>query len=480
MFLTILLRDSSPNRDVVQRQEVNMAVKNYILDTNVLLSDTSSLYAFEDNNVVIPLIVLEELDRHKSRHDEVGKNARQVARELDSLRQMGNLLSGVRLNQSGASGLISIASAKDGVSLIPIELRSDKADNFIIALAYEKSRDPESAFVLVSKDINVRIKCDALGIPSEDYLKMRVTTDKENIYRGVMKLDATSDIISTFHEDGGLAITAEIFGDTRFFPNQFVVLKDETAVGGSRSAISRVVEQSDKPFLRPLFEPKDVFGLLPKNKEQKFAIDLLFDDGVKLVTLLGPAGTGKTLIACAAGLQQVQGVGGGDSAIYNKLIITRPIQPLGKDIGFLPGTLEEKMEPWISPLKDSLNFLFGNKGRAGKRDESMLALHIQKKRIEVEALTYIRGRSIPGAFIIIDEAQNLSVHELKTIVTRVSEGTKIILTGDIEQIDNTHVDAYTNGLTYAIEKFKVYDIAGHVSLIKGERSQLATLASKIL
>lgn len=461
-----------------------MAIKNYVLDTNVLLSDTGAIYAFQENNVIIPMVVLEELDRHKNRHDEVGRNARQVARELDGLRQQGNICEGITLNDGNATGKLRVVPGI-GLKAMPVELQSEKADNHIIALAFDLSKKlaaTDDPVILVSKDINVRIKCDALGIPCQDYLKMRVTTDKENIYRGVVRVESTAEMISTFYEEGGLPVDERI-GDHKFYPNQFVVLKDAAVVDGPKSAIGRYVTQGGVPYLRPLYEFREgatVFGLTPRNKEQKFALDLLFDNSVKLVTLLGPAGTGKTLLACAAGLQQVQGVSGRENSPYTKLIVTRPIQPLGKDIGYLPGTLEEKMEPWIAPLKDSLNFLFGNKGRPGKRDESMLALHMQKNKIEVEALTYIRGRSIPDAFIIIDEAQNLSVHELKTIITRVSEGTKIVLTGDIEQIDNTHVDAYTNGLTYAIEKFKHHDIAGHVTMIKGVRSELATLASKIL
>lgn len=461
-----------------------MTTKNFILDTNVLLSDTSAFYAFEEHDVILPLVVIEELDKHKSRHDEIGRNARQVVRELDALRQKGSLYHGVKLDHGGATGILRVAAAK-GLGDLPIELQSVKADNFIIALALElvnteKALGSDIQHVLVSKDLNVRVKCDAIGVPSQDYLKMRLTTDKENIYRGVMKIPSTSMIIGSFYDNGGISvIDAGI--DIDLYPNQFVVLKDEAIVSGPKSAIGRVTTRDNKQFLCPVFESaKGVFGLNPKNKEQTFALDLLLDNSVKLVSLLGPAGTGKSLLAVAAGLQQVQGIGGMAEAPYNKLIITRPIQPLGKDIGYLPGTLEEKMEPWISPLKDSLNFLFGNKTRVGKTDEMMLSMHIQKKRIEVEALTYIRGRSIPNAFILIDEAQNLSVHELKTIITRVSEGTKIVLTGDLHQIDNTHVDAYTNGLTYAVEKFKHYDIAGHVTLNKGERSALATLASQIL
>lgn len=463
-----------------------MSAKNYILDTNVLLSDPSSLFAFEENNVIIPLVVLEELDRHKGRPDEIGKNARTVTRSLDELRQKGSLETGVKLDIGGATGILKVVSSALRIGSLPVGLQPDKADNMIIATAHNmwaKNQTTEK-FILVSKDINVRVKCDALGVPCQDYMKNRVTTDKEQIFRGVRKIETSPEVITRFYEEDGLEITPEIVGDIQLCPNEFVVLKNDSIVGGPKSAIGRVVDGKNGGVLQKLYQAHDgkggIFGLVPKNKEQTFAIDLLMDPSIKLVTLLGPAGTGKTLVAVAAGLHQVQGIGGMQDAPYSKLIITRPIQPLGKDIGYLPGTLEEKMDPWISPLKDSLNFLFGNKNRMGKRDETMLTMHMEKKKIEVEALTYIRGRSIPNAFIIIDEAQNLSMHELKTIVTRVSEGTKIILTGDIEQIDNTHVDVYTNGLTYAVEKFKDYPIAGHVTMIKGERSELATLASKIL
>ena len=242
-------------------------------------------------------------------------------------------------------------------------------------------------------------------------------------------------------------------------------------------------------MLVPISKVESAFGLTNRNKEQAFSLDLLFDDRIKLLTLVGPSGTGKTLLALGAALEQLRGLG--TLPRYDKLIVTKPVQAVGKDIGFLPGTLEEKMEPWIAPIRDNLNFLMDarrnrprRKRQGAKQDDSddNLYLNLMQRQglIEIEAITFIRGRSIPNAFIIIDEAQNLSMHELKTIITRVGDGTKIVLTGDIEQIDNVHVDAFTNGLTYAVERFKEYPIAGHVTLVKGERSELATLASKIL
>lgn len=462
----------------------NAVEKCFVLDTNVLLSDPSSIYSFEEHNVVIPLIVLEELDRQKSRQDEVGKSARAVARELDDLRATGNLFDGIRLAHGTATGILQIKSLSSTLSFdkLPPELRTGSADNIIISLAkFLTDTLTSKKVVLVSKDINVRLKADSIGVVADDYLKMRVATDKEHIYGGVMRLDVPADVLETFYTGKKVDAVGDFFDVHEFQPNQFVVMKDVAAPG--KSAIGRFVLVNGMPTIQQFRfarEGMTLFGgLAPKNKEQLFALELLLDPNVKLVTLLGAAGTGKTLLSVAAGLNQVNGISGVANAPYSKLIVTRPIQPLGKDIGFLPGTLEEKMDPWISPIKDSLNFLFG-KPKAKREDETMLSMHLEKKKIEIEALTYIRGRSIPDSFIIIDEAQNLSVHELKTIITRVSEGTKIVLTGDIEQIDNTHVDVYSNGLTHAVEKFKYYPISGHVTMRKGERSELASLAASIL
>jgi len=464
-----------------------MQKKTYVLDTNVLLSDPTSLFSFEDNDVILPMAVLEELDKQKSRQDEVGKNARQVSRTLDELRTKGEgtLVDGVKLHSGGYLTILPIEASI--MELMPLELKDLKNDNLIIALMLDLKRKGIES-VLVSKDINVRVKCDSLGIACEDYLKMRVANDTQEFYRGVEVVDVDQDLVDQLYRNRAIE-ASEVPLKKEPCPNQIVIMKGSR--GSSASAITKCVVDNGQKLLEPIENIESAFGLVPRNKEQKFSLDLLYDDKIKLLTLVGPSGTGKTLLALAAALDQLKGIG--TRPKYNKLIVTRPVQPVGKDIGFLPGTLEEKMEPWIAPVRDNLNFLMGSqkkvgsgRGRGGSRqttsgrDEPYLAIMQDKGLIEIEAITFIRGRSIPNAFIVIDEAQNLSMHELKTIVTRVGDGTKIVLTGDIEQIDNVHVDAFTNGLTYAVEKFKDYAIAGHVTLLKGERSELATIASKIL
>ena len=464
--------------------------KTYILDTNVLLSDPTSIFSFDEHNVVIPMIVLEELDRHKSRPDEVGRNARQVSRSLDNLREKGNLVDGVPLKDGGSIRVGRMDVTQD----IPLAgLEAGKADNMIIAFA--KYHDGAT---LVSKDINVRIKCDSLGVKCEDYLKMRVADDPQKFFRGVEVIETSEETVDNFYHDGKVQLTPEELKGHKLYPNEIVVIKNIIDGVTSKSAITKCVDPAQP--LVPIAKIEHAFGLKPRNKEQSFSLDLLFDEKVKLLTLVGPSGTGKTLLAVAAGLEQLKGLGDPKTARYDKLIVTRPVQPVGKDIGFLPGTMQEKMEPWIAPVRDNLNFLMDQKRnrparrpqRNGKQDggqhggerpvadDMYLQLMQERGLIEIEAITFIRGRSIPNAFIVIDEAQNLSMHELKTIITRVGDGTKIILTGDIEQIDNVHVDVFTNGLSYAVEKFKEHAISGHVTLIKGERSELATLASKIL
>lgn len=468
-------------KDQSAGEQVSEKKKTYVLDTNVLLSDPNSIFSFDEHNVIIPMIVLEELDRHKSRPDEVGRNARQVTRSLDGLRERGNLIDGVPLKDGG----VLKVGRMDVIDNIPLGgLEAGKADNMIIAFAKFYSES-----VLVSKDINVRIKCDSLGVKCEDYLKMRVADDPQKFFRGVEVIEVEEDVVDDFYRNGNIMLPAEALNGHKLYPNQIVVIKNVHDGQTSKSAITKCIDPAQP--LVSIAKIEHAFGLKPRNKEQSFSLDLLFDEKIKLLTLVGPSGTGKTLLAVAAGLEQLRSLGDPSKAKYDKLIVTRPVQPVGKDIGFLPGTLEEKMEPWIAPVRDNLNFLMDQRRNRPKKargpnntapasDDTYLQMMQERGLIEIEAITFIRGRSIPNAFIVIDEAQNLSMHELKTIITRVGDGTKIVLTGDIEQIDNVHVDVFTNGLSYAVEKFKDYTISGHVTLVKGERSELATLASKIL
>lgn len=470
-------------KETPSNEEPMSQKKTYVLDTNVLLSDPNSIFAFQENDVIIPMIVLEELDRHKSRPDEVGRNARHVTRSLDTLRERGSLHKGVVLKEGGTLRVGGMDQIK-GVVLDGLE--PGKPDNMIIAYA---KTNPQA--ILVSKDINVRVKCDSFDIKCEDYLKQRVADDPQKFFRGVEVLEVPEALVEGFYHDGNVTIPTDLLDGQHLYPNQIVVIKHVEDGQTTHSAIAKCVEPG-KPLI-PITKIDHAFGLKPRNKEQSFSLDLLFDEKIKLLTLVGPSGTGKTLLALAAGMEQLRGLGDPGKSKYDKLIVTRPVQPVGKDIGFLPGTMQEKMEPWIAPIRDNLNFLMDSRRQRPKKqrngpdgqpkqaaEDVYLQLMQERGLIEIEAITFIRGRSIPNAFIIIDEAQNLSMHELKTIITRVGDGTKIILTGDIEQIDNAHVDVFTNGLSYAVEKFKEHSISGHVTLIKGERSELATLASKIL
>lgn len=455
--------------------------KTYILDTNVLLSDPHCFNNFKDNDLIIPMLVLEELDRHKSRSDEVGRNCREVTRTLDELSKSGSLKDGVQLSSGGTLRVMTSSEKKNKKS----DLDSTIVDNMIINFALEYSKKHPDKVFLVSKDINVRIKCSSLAIQAQDYLSMRASDSFDALYTGVKVLTAPDDVINRFY--GGDEVNIKEITSDVTYPNQLFVLKSSDST--MTSALCRL---SQNGHLLQLQKFDNVFGIKPRNKEQNFSFDLLMNPAVKLLTLTGRAGCGKTLLALAAGLAQLDSIG--SHPTYQKLIVSRPIHPVGKDIGFLPGTLAEKMEPWVAPVRDNLEYLLNatsnkklTRTRSKKPEDSQnlfndpyLELMQQKGLIEIEAITYIRGRSIPNAFIIIDEAQNLTTHELKTIITRAGEGTKIVLTGDLEQIDNVHVDSFTNGLTHAIEKFKDYDISGHVTLLKGERSELATLASKIL
>ena len=439
-----------------------MAKQIYVLDTSACLTDGSAIKSFGNNDVVLPLKVLDEIDAQKKRQDGVGTNARFIIRHLDNLREEGNLNKGVRIAKG--KGILSVKNYDP--SVIPDDLNLNSPDNQIIATALtEKKNNPRKKVIVVTKDINMRVKCDALGVLSEDYQGHDIVKDPDELFVGITDCLVDDELIDQFYAGEEVYLPEELEKDLK--PNEFVMLV--STANNKKTALTQFVRQ-DAP-LKKIMQYDNIWGVKPRNKEQTFAFSLLMNPDVPIVSLIGKAGTGKTLLAIAAGLEQI--MGGQDYERYKKLIVSRPVQPLGKDIGFLPGTLEEKMLPWLAPIQDNLEFLMGN-------DKNALLDHMERGVVEIEALTYIRGRSISNAFIIIDEAQNLSGHELKTILTRVGEGTKIILTGDIEQIDNIYIDEKTNGLTYAVEKFKDYDLAGHITLQKGERSKVASLSAKIL
>jgi PhoH-like ATPase len=442
--------------------------KTFVLDTNVLLSDPNALFSFEENDVVLPMIVLEELDRHKDRQDEVGRNARETSRKLSILTKEHKVFDGpIPLGEK--RGELKILSYNflgfpDIKELIPSELEGKSGDNQILAVcrAFQKS-NPDIMMSLVTRDVLLRLKANALGIPCDDYRKLHVAKSVSGLYTGMSTLTGCFDL-DTFYREGIMDLTEKV----ELHPNEFVLLKN---LEDDATALARVTNKNKLKAINT-YSPCKIEG---RNKEQKFALDLLLNPDIPLVTVVGSAGTGKTLLAIASGLHQVI-----DTKRYKSLIVCRPIQPLGKDIGFLPGTMEEKMEPWVAPIKDNLRYLLTADGKKSKRSEETMQMLFDNGTIEVEAMTFIRGRSIANAFMIIDEAQNLNAHELKTIITRVGEGTKIVLTGDIEQIDNMYVDSVSNGLTIAIEKFKDSELSGHITLVKGERSALATMASQIL
>lgn len=441
-----------------------MSKKIFVLDTNVLLTDSNSLLNFDDGDIAIPLKVLDEIDKHKKRQDSVGVHARNTIRKLDELRSQGNLFEGVKLEEEGDNRLF--IRGFDPFKL-PDDLDVENPDNQIIATALSiKENNKKSKVILVSRDINMRVKCDALSIDCEDYSNDQVVDDIEGLYTGLTEHLVDDQIIDSVYKDEAVYLDEE---EIKVEPNQYVMLISSS--NDKKTALVRFLSY-ERPLKKIDSYKKGIWGVRPKNKEQNFALDLLMNPDIPLVTIIGKAGSGKTLLALAAGLQQCFGATANDSH-YSRVIVTKPVEPVGKDIGFLPGSMEEKMLPWLAPIQDNLKNLMGN-------DKITLDMYMDEGKIEIEAMTFIRGRSIANAFIIIDEAQNMTKHEIKTVLTRVGEGTKIVLTGDIEQIDNVYLDETTNGLTYVIDRFKEQNSSGHITLIKGERSQIATLASKLL
>ncbi len=445
-----------------------MAKKNYVLDTSVFLTDADSIFKFSNNDIFVPLKVLEEIDGHKKRQDSVGINARKIIRIFDDLRNKGSLQKGVRISKgAGIVKVISYEALKDVIFPPDLDLRHP--DHMIIATAVslrQNSVDNRKT-VIVSRDINMRVIADSVGLLSEDYISESAVTSTEELYEGFTVFSVDDQIIDRFYGDEPIMIAKDEV-DEEWMPNQYLLLVSNA--NDKKSALARFKDHF-QPLQKVVHDKLPDWRITARNKEQAFAIDLLMDPTVKVVSLVGRAGSGKTLCAIAAGLQQTIGLRGEN--VYDRVIVSRPVQPLGKDIGYLPGTMEEKMLPWLMPIQDNLQFLLGG-------DKNALQMYMDKGKIEIEALTYIRGRSISNTFMIIDEAQNLTAHEIKTIITRVGEGTKIILTGDIEQIDNVYVNETTNGLAHAVEKFKLYPIAGHIMFKKGERSDVASLAAKVL
>ncbi|MDD3154106.1 MAG: PhoH family protein [Victivallaceae bacterium] len=458
-------------------------VKTFVLDTNVLLHSANSIEAFQENDVIVPMAVVEELDRFKKNQDELGRNARSAIRKLDSLREIGNLRSGVPLSKISAvaSGRLFVLTAASLDSELGEEMRNvfhsdlgaDSPDNRILRVAVALDRSSRKKVVFISKDINLRLKADALGLTVMDFEREKVDCDA--LYTGFVEVEVPGRVIDLLFGEGGVEPPEGVSP----IANEFLVLKD--ASSGKHTALARF--HGEDGLLHPL-DPRGeaVWNITSRNMAQRMALDVLIDPAIKLVTLVGGAGTGKTLLALAAALSATL-----NEKLYEKILISRPIIPLGNDIGFLPGSKDAKLNNWMQPIFDNLEYLLqttdsGNGNGKGKHSPSRPTAEslISSRRIELEALTYIRGRSIPRQFVIVDEAQNLTPHEVKTIISRAGEDTKMVLTGDPRQIDNPYLDASSNGLTYAAERLKGQPLHGHVTLSKSERSQLAALAARLL
>ncbi|MDA3955862.1 PhoH family protein [Oceanispirochaeta sp.] len=430
--------------------------KTFVIDTNVLIHRPDAIMSFKDSDIVIPIWVLEELDKLKSEHEGRGRSVRAALRFLNEISRHGNLQHGVKLENGG-----TLRVSLDFDRSVEESLTSAKMDNKIILCAkYLQHKHPDVFFV--SKDINARIKAISIGIHAVDYEKHKVNI--QYLYDGFRELHGEKQVMDELRKTGEATLK-----DVNVFPNQYLVLKEKSnskafhiARWDAASGLLKAVESSIEPVL----------GIRPLNPQQRIALDLLLNNDIKLVTLIGKAGTGKTLLSLAAGLYITM-----EEKDYTRVLLSRPIIPMGKDIGYLPGAKSQKMSHWMQPLFDNLEYIIEV---AHKQNLKSIDQVLNNKIIEIEALTYIRGRSLPRQFIIIDEAQNLSPHEIKTIVSRAGEGTKVVLTGDPHQIDNPYLDAESNGLTCLVEAFRDVDIAGHITLGHSERSPLAELASELL
>jgi PhoH-like ATPase len=446
----------------------NGHIKHFVIDTNVLLHNSNALFLFAEHEVIIPFDVIEELDKFKTATDDLGRNARTAIRHLDRLREQGNLAKGVPLGLN--LGRVRIVLEEDQ-KLCP-GLSTDTPDNRMICCAYALHQEGKNV-IFISKDINARIKADALGLKAEDFEAQKV--DFEKLYTGYRDVTVPGGAIDALYSQKQYKLELP---DEPLLANEYVLMHDEAQP--QHTALAKY--KLDVDALVPVRQRRGpVFGIMPRNVQQTMALDLLLDDTVKLVSLIGNAGTGKTLLAIAAGMTKTL-----NDQTYQKLLCARPIMPLGRDIGYLPGGKDEKLTAWMQPIFDNMAYLLSNRtaGDAAHpthSDTSSVEQRIQQLiesgRVVLEPLTYIRGRSIPHQYMIVDEAQNLTPHEVKTIASRVGEGTKLVLTGDATQIDNPYLDASSNGLSYIVERLKGKGLIGHITLAKSERSELASLVT---
>jgi PhoH-like ATPase len=466
--------------------------KMFVLDTNVLMHDPSSLFRFEEHDVYLPMMTLEELDDHKKGMSEVARNARQVSRTLDAL--VGNIddnaieigIPLAKLGNKDAKGRLFFQTRLQNGPTLPEGLPVGKADNQILGVVRNlENEQPGRAIVLVSKDINMRIKARALGLPAEDYFNDHVLEDTDLLYSGIVQLPDDfwnkngKDLESWQENKNGVSATFyRVTGPTvpTLLVNQFVYLEPKNGEAPFYGQVKQIngktaVLQTLRDFSH---SKNNVWGVTARNREQNFALNLLMNPECDFVTLLGQAGTGKTLLALAAGLAQVL-----ETKLYNEIIVTRVTVPVGEDIGFLPGTEEEKMSPWMGAFDDNLEVLNksdsdgGEWGRAATQD-------LIRSRIKIKSLNFMRGRTFVNKFLIIDEAQNLTPKQIKTLVTRAGPGTKILCLGNIAQIDTPYLTEGSSGLTYVVDRFKGWSHSGHVTLARGERSRLADHASEVL
>lgn len=429
-------------------------IKNYVLDTNVLIHDPKSIFQFQDNNLFVPIYVLEELDKLKSEQSLRGKNSREACRILDDLRSQGSLSDGIKIGECTFKIYVPKERRVLNVSLDP-----NSMDSRILQAVMEiKDNHPDTKTILVTMDVNLRVRAESIDIQTASYESQSV--DVDNFNNNPITLDIDYNLLEQFFKSGIIELPES------YDVNASLILKS-----GTSSALARVKKESGRLVAKKLNIPPSVLGLKPKNVEQSFAIDLLLDDSIKLVTLMGSAGSGKSILALSTALYSIF-----ELKLYQKLLISRPVIPMGRDIGFLPGTADEKLRPYMQPIYDNIEYLLMSSSSKRKYGIESCEKLFTNNVLEIEPLVYIRGRSIINQIMIIDEGQSLTQHEVKTIVSRCGENTKIIFTGDIEQIDNPYVSKDSSGLSVLVSKIQNNPLVGHLKLQKGERSALANLA----